>query len=293
MASDTTKASAREHGLSLGADARARPSRSAPEPRYRPVPSSRDPRDPPFRLAAEAVGGLVANIMSDRPLRWLIPPLALVPYAVLEWLRFGLGLDAFPKTATVLALAGIATTAVMLRRHLAETADGPDDETAGGRVEDALEHLATRGYHVFHDVPCSDFEIRHVAVGPTGIYTIETAGFEKPSGRRARVVVDRNGLAVAGRAPAHDLLARASAQASSLAAVLKAASSKNLRVRPVLLFPGWTVEQKCPRMTSDPWVLDTKAFLKMIERAQPLLSDEHVGLASYQVWRVCEGRTGP
>jgi Nuclease-related domain len=243
----------------------------------------------PLRQVAEAVDYLVNEVFGHKLLPWLLLPLVLVPYAVLEWLRFLLDSGSFPKTLSVIALAGLITAAIMIRRALT-AADAADASQAGGRVEDALEALTGRGYHVFHAVPCGDFEVAHVAVGPTGIYTIEAQPLGKPKGRRARIVVDRNGLAVAGQPPSQEPLAHASAQAASLSEVLKALTGKTLRVRAVLLFPGWIVEQKCPRMTSDPWVLDTKAFLKMVERAQTLMNEEQIALASYQLWRVGESR---
>lgn len=246
------------------------------------------PKEHPIRQVTEAFDFLLNEVFADKLMPWLLLPLLLVPYAVLEWLRFLLDSDPAPMTATVIAVAGIAAAAVMIRRALIEARETREADE-GLRVGDALGQLAAKGYHVFRDIECGDFKIDYVAVGATGIYTIETKAWSKPIGKRARIVVDRNGLAVAGQPPNQNVLANASAKAASLADLLKESAGKSLRVRPVLLFPGWSIDQKCPRMAADPWVLDTKAFLKMVERAQALLNEEQIALASFHLWQKMEG----
>jgi Nuclease-related domain len=150
----------------------------------------------------------------------------------------------------------------------------------GQQAQVSIAPQAQTATQVFHDVPGEGFNIDHVAIGPAGVFTIETKTRSKPEGRRVRTVVDRAGISIAGAPPSHGPLDQASAQANWLAELLRRSTSKPYRVRPVVLFPGWFVAQKRPRKPSDPWVLEPKAFVKWLERERVQLTDEQIALAS-------------
>jgi hypothetical protein len=72
---------------------------------------------------------------------------------------------------------------------------GLDCEMAVGQE---LNSLIAHGYKVFHDIQADNFNIEHVAVGPNGVFAVETKGRSKPNRKRgaedARVVFDGQNL---------------------------------------------------------------------------------------------------
>ena len=59
-----------------------------------------------------------------------------------------------------------------------------------------LNQLAANGYRIYHDLQFGDFNIDHVLIGPSGVYSVETKTFKKGKGiitlidGRAAIVVD-------------------------------------------------------------------------------------------------------
>src|SRR5690606_21380475 len=88
-------------------------------------------------------------------------------------------------------------------------------------VADHLQELAANGWHVFHDIQGDGFNIDHVVIGRGGIFTVETKTRSKPLGKPARIIVDQNGISVAGSAASRDAIEQALAQASWLAKQLR------------------------------------------------------------------------
>lgn len=234
----------------------------------------------PLRQAGHSLESLLDDIVVEKLQPWLYVPVFLVLLAILEWVRFAFDAKPTPWIFTILAAAGCAVAYLNIRRAVTAARRikrGQDGERV---VADTLQHLVAQGWQVYHDVPGDGFNIDHVAIGPAGVFSIETKTRSKPEGKRARIVVDRAGLSVAGAPPSHEALDQAAAQAVWLADLLKRSTSKPFRVRPVVLFPGWYVAQERPRRANDPWVLEPKAFIKWLERERMALTDEQVALAS-------------
>jgi hypothetical protein len=212
--------------------------------------------------------------------------LFLILNAAMEWLRFYSNSDPSPRTLTIIALIGTGLAIFVIRQGLAEARHlrlGRDGERV---VADMLQELVASGWHVFHDIPGNGFNIDHVAIGPGGIFAIETKTRSKPEGKPAKVVVDRAGISVGGGPASREALDQASAQSVWLTEQLKRSTSKSFHVRPVVLFPNWYVVQKCPRKAQDPWVLAPKAFLKWVKRGRTILVGDQIALASFHLSRI-------
>lgn len=111
-------------------------------------------------------------------------------------------------------------------------------------VAEALRPLHAKGFHIFHDVPATDFNIDHVVVGPSGVFAIETkARVKRGKSRKAHEVkFDGTSLHFPGyvtRKPVE----QARAQAQWLKQLLSKAIAQPIDVQPVLFLPGWWVER--------------------------------------------------
>jgi hypothetical protein len=120
--------------------------------------------------------------------------------ASIEWFGYLTHSGRHPWAFTVLALVTLGYVAPRiwrLKKKLKELKLGRDGEKIVG---EQLECLREQGAQVLHDVPGEGFNLDHVVISTHGIYAIETKTRTKPSSK-ARVVVYKDSLTVAGRAP--------------------------------------------------------------------------------------------
>lgn len=152
-----------------------------------------------------------------------------------------------------------------------------------------LEGLRGQGYAVFHDLVDDDFNLDHVIIGPAGAFTIETKTWSKPAKGSPKISFDGTTLRAAGWEPDRDPVVQAKAQASWLQRLLGEITDKAVPVRPVIVFPGWFVEDSRAGR-KDLWVLEPKALSAFLANEPAVLAPEDVKLASLQLWRLIRGR---
>ncbi|MGD0238192.1 MAG: nuclease-related domain-containing protein [Syntrophorhabdales bacterium] len=110
-----------------------------------------------------------------------------------------------------------------------------------------LNNLLSHGYRVYHDIPAKGFNIDHVAVGPNGVFAVETKGRSKPNRGRgaadARVTFDGKALHFPGSVETEPLH-QARRQARWLSRWLTDALAESIPVHAVLALPGWYILRK-------------------------------------------------
>ena len=159
-------------------------------------------------------------------------------------------------------------------------------------VAEALASLLTQGYRIFHDFPAEasgkNFNLDHIAVGPTGVFALETKTRRKrrarPGFKEHEVVFDgqqliwpwgedRNGLAQAER------------QAKWLDGWLRQRTGIDVATKPVLVLPGWYVIAKARGTVN---VVNAKGACSAVKgRGQRVLSDEQIDLIARQLEDRC------
>lgn len=130
----------------------------------------------------------------------------------------------------------------------------------------------------------TDFNIDHVLIGPAGVFTVETKTHSKPSRGDARIVFDGENVHVNGRAPDRNPVIQAKAQAGWLRGLLSESTGRKFDVRPIVVYPGWFVEQKADA-TRQVWVLEPKALPGFLAHQRETLTSEDVKLASFHLSR--------
>ena len=241
-------------------------------------------KDKPLRHPGQSLEEERQKLRDDVLETPLLMALMYCLFAVVEWLRHFMQFPPQPVLFTLVAAATALFAAwrvIRLRPRLKALSLGIEGERAVGQY---LERLREQGYVVFHDLVGADFNIDHVLIGRAGVFTVETKTWSKPTGADARVSFDGEQLWVAGAAPSRDPIKQARAQAAWLQRTLAESTGKTLRTFPVVLFPGWFVEQ-APGSTKDLWVLEPKALPAFLERAPEHLSPEDVRLAAFHLSR--------
>jgi hypothetical protein len=204
--------------------------------------------------------------------------------AAMEWVRDLLAASPSPWVYTVVA-AGAMVFALWRRRQLIVEVRklrlAMDGEKVVGQY---LESLRERGYHVFHDLIGTGFNIDHVLIGPAGVFTVETKTWSKPAKGEAKIRFDGRSILRGTYKPDRDPIIQASAQSGWLRELLKESTGREFPVWPVIVFPGWFIE-KTGESKKPLWVLEPKALPGFLAKEPARMSPEDVKLATYHLSR--------
>ncbi|WP_353176342.1 nuclease-related domain-containing protein [Salinisphaera sp. T5B8] len=194
----------------------------------------------------------------------VVAPIALGIFGVPGWVGILVGIAGAFGWGCVEAGRFIRLLALIRRKRL-----GWEGELATG---EQLNQLYAHGYDIFHDLDGGRFNIDHVAVGPAGVFAIETKARVKSQGVEKeeywRADFDGRQIDFAGYRTAAPLK-QAQRNAEWLSRQLTSAIGEAVAVQPVVALPGWYVNRSGK---SDIRVVNPIEFGKMIRgsRARPL-----------------------
>lgn len=234
----------------------------------------------PLHLPGESIREQITKVMEDK----------VEPHAVSLGVVFGLAgyswfsylLKIPPLTAAIVAtVVGLGIVLYSFPKFKAAKTElrqlrlGREGERI---VAEHLDALREQGCHVIHDFTGDKFNIDHIVVAPQGVFTIETKTVSKPKKGRAQVVYDGETITVGGFPPERDPIAQAKHQAGWLKRYLKDATGDDFKVQPVVVYPGWYVQQtvRSPRV----WVLEPKALPSFINHSPVVLNETDIHLIS-------------
>lgn len=160
---------------------------------------------------------------------------------------------------------------------------GRDGERIVGQ---ALEELREKGYKVFHDIKDKgsngkDFNIDHILIGPGGVFTVETKTISKSTKGNQVITYDGVNLKIDGSTPDRDPIKQAKSQKYWLENFINEHVKTKIEVRPVVLFPGWYIDQNF--VNSEVWVLNHKAFPSFLEKLEVTLNPEQINLIASHI----------
>jgi hypothetical protein len=242
-------------------------------------------KDKPLRLPGQSVAEERENLVEDAVGQPMMLALFFVMIAALEWWRFYTNQKLNPIIFTAAALMTVVYALYRLRRaipRLRNLRQALEGERAVGQF---LERLREQGFHVFHDVVGTGFNVDHVLVGPAGVFTIETKTWSKPISGNQQLAFDGETIRAGGLEPDRDPVVQAKAQASWLRALLLESTGKKVDVRPVIVFPGWFVVNSTGSFR-DIWVLEPKALPTFLNNEPIRMTSEDVKLASFHLSRL-------
>lgn len=193
-----------------------------------------------------------------------------------------------------LQLAGVAVTLlafmavfILAARWFARKAQESGNRYLGyfgeRLVAEYLEPLKAQGWRIFHDVPALNnghkFNLDHVAVGPTGVFAIETKtrrkGGARPGFDDHKVYFDGHVLVWPWGEDSHGL-DQTERNAAWLSETLAVEVGERIPVTPILTLPGWWVEMKPSRDPRLCRVTNPKGLAKFLPNAAVVLSSEQI-----------------
>ncbi len=216
---------------------------------------------------------------------YILYAIFFIGLACLEWFRYLTHTPPNPWlfTVTAILVTGYASFRVVrLRKKIKLLRLGREGERAVGEY---LDRMRKNGYFIFHDVLGEGFNIDHVVCAPSGIYTIETKTRSKPVKGVAKIIVEGEKILINGQEMDRDAIAQSKAQASWLQSVLQESTGKKYPVQPVIVFPGWFVENKGPESFKSVWVLNPKALPSFFENAAQKLEEPELHMVSFHLAR--------
>jgi len=236
----------------------------------------------PLRVPGQSLDAEIDYWVNDHFFDYAFAAGSLCVLASTEWFGYLTNARRYPVFYS--AVAGIAVAvmifrALTIRKKVKDLRLGRDGERAVGQF---LERLRDGGGQVFHDVPGEGFNLDHVVVCTHGIYAIETKTWTKPW-PKAAITVSGDQLLVAGKKPDRNPMDQAAAVAKWLEQVLEESTGKQFRVRGVVVFPSWWIEQRSPR--GSVWVLEPKALPAFIQQEPESIVASDVALAASHLSR--------
>lgn len=240
---------------------------------------------PPLRQAGESVEQQIQRILDDQAAGWMFllvaPPVLTLLLVVFWWLGVTL-----PYVVAGFALVSVVMTPISIirllryKREIKNLKLGRDGERLVGRYLD--EQLIGRGYRVFHDIVVefdgrNTFNIDHVAIGPGGIFVIETKTRSKPTIGDPVVEYDGEAVRVADGPLDEAPIRQVSGAAQFVHDLLRETTGHDaVPVRPVVVYPGWWIEGRSGGKTV--WVLEPKVLPKWLANERDHLSGEQIAL---------------
>lgn len=241
-------------------------------------------KDKPLRNPGQSVREQRFDLAYDKVLGPAMVALLLLVWAGVEWIRYFFPTPPRPWISSAIALGGLGYAAWQFRRNWPKIRKLKLAEDGEKAVGQHLESLRAHGYTVFHDLVGKDFNVDHVLIGPAGVFTIETKTWNKPRQGSPKITFDGETLRAAGWEPDRNPVIQAKAQASWLQRLLAESTGRTFPVWPVVLFPGWFVENSGTSW-KELWVLEPKALPAFLAKEKVVISPEDVKLAAYHLSR--------
>jgi hypothetical protein len=244
-------------------------------------------KNPPLHNPGESLQEEFDLLFNDKALTYIALPVLLLTLAAMEWVRYFINPTPQPVVLTITALLAVAVSWKKLsglKSRFRNIAKGIQAEKAVGQY---LEQFRAEGYQIFHDIPGESggkkFNLDHVIIGPKGIFTIETKYRQKPEKGRGEVLYDGEIITVQGLRPDRDPIVQAKYQARWLYGLLKDSTGKSIFVKPVVIYPGWWVENKV--RDAEVWVVNEKALASFISSQNTELAESDIHLAAFHLSR--------
>ena len=199
-----------------------------------------------------------------RNLVWTVPLVIALSVAAAVLVERFVGSSGWAAGLLIAAVLGLELWGTS--SHITAYGIGAEGERLTGRVLDKLD-----GYVVLHDrkIPGSKANIDHIAIGPGGVFVIETKNY------KGEVTIQGDDLFVAGRKRT-TIIEQTWREAVNVQAVLAEHMARlGLDVVPVLCIHGSAVPWKTIQGVH---LLGPRGLRKLITKAKPVLSEAEVGV---------------
>lgn len=242
-------------------------------------------KDKPLRNPGQSIDESIDKLINDEALKYIIISTFCIVLAITEWWRWYANLPYSPGIYTAIAIMATAYSSVKLvkaKKQLINLKLGRDGERVVGQY---LESLREEGCKIFHDIVGDAFNIDHVIISKHGVFIVETKTYSKPTNKEPTIKYNGIELLINNNQPMKDILTQAKAEANWLKNMLNESTGKAVQVKPVIVFPGWNIDNKDAGFNPEVWVINPKAISKFIPKSGMELSQYDVSLFTFHLSR--------
>lgn len=215
-----------------------------------------------------------------------------IPFAIVA-IQAHIEAGAFPWVYASISVMGIFYACGQTWKNFAKLTKLRLGHTAEIATANELIALQAKGYQVFHDIQADGFNIDHLAIGPNGIFVIETKGRHKrkkdnkDGGKDYQMTVKEGRLEFPSWTETKPI-EQAGRQAKWVNQWLTKATGQSVTSTPVLVFPGWFITHK----TKPPFpILNHKQLAKTLPTLNgnkgQQLDQQQISTLVYQVAQRC------
>ena len=224
----------------------------------------------PLRTAGQSIEEEILRIKMEDFVAYISLVVFMAIFTLFEWYRW---VREIPPKPIPISIGAVILTVycvykiLSVKKKLRNLQMARDGEKAVGEF---LDRFREKGYRVFHDIVGGNFNIDHLLIGKTGIYTIETKTVSKPITGQHEIDYDGKQIMVYGHKPFRDPIVQAKAQANWVKDLVRDLTGKEYSVQPVVLYPGWYVRQPAG---AEVWVLNPKALTGFFDKRDNLIDE--------------------
>lgn len=209
-----------------------------------------------------------------------------------EWVRWYFDTPPNPVLMTVLLVLGLihfSWKITEIKKSLRPLQQGLQGEKSVGQY---LEGLREQGAKVYHDIPGEGFNLDHVIIHKSGVYVIETKTYSKPVTGNPVIRYDGKSLYFTANKARNEPLVQARAAARWLQDLLEESTGDYIPVKPVVVFPGWFIDNSDSGLRAEVWVLNPKALPSFISKRKTLLPADRINMIALHLSRFIRSSTG-
>ena len=239
-------------------------------------------KNSPLRTPGQSLDNEIHKVFDEEVVPYLLFPLLLIGFTIFNWLLWYKIIRIPNPFLMTIIVFGVLIYCffklVKIKSRVKALKLGRDGEKAVGQT---LDSLRKKGYRIFHDLIGETFNIDHIIISEHGVFSIETKTYSKPEKGECKIIYSENGISINGYKPESKILIQVEAQKKWLEKQIVTLTGINLTVKPVIVFPGWYIENKNKR--SHVWVLEPKALPIYISNLPKVLTEENVRLISNHI----------
>jgi hypothetical protein len=239
----------------------------------------------PLHTAGQSIDEEIHRIQTVEIGSYFAGAACMVFLACFEWYKWVTSAPPSPVSISIGAAVVVSYCVykiIKFRKEVKTLRLARDGERAVGEY---LDSFRQQGYRVLHDLVVGDFNIDHIIIGKTGIYTIETKTISKYVRGSQKINYDGEEISINGMKPDRNPIIQAKAQAGWVKEFVRDFLKKNVPIQPVVVFPGWFVEGN---QKSEVWVLEPKALKGFINRRDEILDEKDVSIIANYLTRYIE-----
>ncbi len=242
-------------------------------------------KDSAQRNQDESFNGENTESLCDEMLQYFLLSLLMMTLMLSEWSRWYFNTPPSPIIYSLIAFVTVTCAVIKIFQTQFELRPfklGKDKEKV---VDQYMQKLRRQGAKIYSGIPSKGFNLDRVVINQNGIFVIETKIYSQTDRGEAKIVFNGESVLMNENIRTSNPIIQVKAEATWLTEILLEITGRKFDVKPVVVFPGWTIELTNEAKSCGLWVLNSKTLPKFIENSQDKLKPEEIEMISHHFSR--------